>query len=213
MDSKTNELRGAGIEFTKAILKEMGYNPEFIVLPISRLFSDLQSGSIDMAGEFMKTPEREVFAYYSDSPVLILKPSLFFLSENRLSKITSINDLKGMTIGYISSSPIPKFLDNPEIVKFEFISSENWLELNYRKLLSGRIDAILDQNSYSGIAEAKKTGNQNKVKVLELPVEGVNAYMLFSKKSKIGSNLQSSYNKAFSTGKYNYSKFLEAETE
>lgn len=210
-DAVTKELKGAAIVYLKSVMKDMGYTPVFVVLPISRIFASLQTGEIDMAGEFMKTPEREVFAWYPDYPATILQPSLFFLTENKLTKIATINDLKGMTIGYIPNSPIPPFLNDPSIVKFDLIGSENWLAQNYQKLLAGRVDAVMDQNPYSFFAEAKKSGNQDKIKVLLLPVEGTNAYMLFSKKSALGKDLVAAYNKVAAAKRYDYAKNMQDE--
>jgi len=212
-ETGSTELKGADIRYLNDVFKEMGYTPVYVVLPISRLLATLQSGEVDIAGILLKTPEREAIANFPDTPTVILQPSLFFLTENKLNKINSIDDLKGMTIGYIPTSPIPKFLDAPDKVKFDLLGADNWVEMNLKKLLAGRVDAVLDQNPYSFVAEAKKTGIQSKLKVLPLPVEGTKGYMLFSKKSALGSELLAAYNKILAGKKYNFDKYMNDEVK
>lgn len=212
-DGASKNLKGADIGYFKAMLKEMGHTVVFEVLPISRLMSALQAGEVDMAGLLLKTPEREAVAYFPDAPTVILQPALFLLADNKLSKISTIDDLKGMTIGYIPNSPIPKFLNVPEKIKFDLLGVDNWVEANLKKLLSGRVNALLDQNPFSYLAEAKKTGEQNKIKVLPLPIEGSKAYLLFSKKSQYSRELLNSFNKAAASKKISFDKFMDDEVK
>ena len=67
----------------------------------------------------------------------------------------------------------------------------------------------MDQNPYSYLAEAKSRGLAGKIKVIELPGKGTDAYVVFSKKSANGRALLNSYNRVFAKKKYDLNKIIE----
>jgi polar amino acid transport system substrate-binding protein len=207
----TKEIKGAGVDYITTVLNNMGYTPVFTVLPFARLISALQTSDIDLSFELIKTPEREQFLYYPEKPALTFKPTLTVLSNNRLEAITSINDLKGMKIGYLLNSAIPKFLDAPDMVTFENLGGEDWVQKNLEKLFAGRIDAALDQNPYSFPAAAKLSGKMDKVRTLFIPGTGANAYVVFSRKSKNGSMLLEKYNSLMKSDTTSYDLLINKE--
>jgi ABC-type amino acid transport/signal transduction systems, periplasmic component/domain len=207
----TKELKGAGIEYITTVLKKMGYTPEFTVLPFARLLSELQDGTIDLSFELMRTPERDKYLLFPDSPALVFKPTLTVRSDSHLTTISSIEDLKGMKIGYLPNSVVPKFLDAPNIVSFDYLGGDDWIQRNLDKLLAGRIDAALDQNPYSFIAAAKQISSMDKIRTLSIPGAGSNAYVVFSRKSKIGTTLLEKYNLLMKKDTTNYDALIKTE--
>ncbi|WP_419663075.1 extracellular solute-binding protein, family 3 [Desulfosarcina variabilis str. Montpellier] len=97
-NSITNEPDGPGVDYIRAMIKEMGHTAEIMVLPLSRIMLYLKTSQIDMTLEFGETEDRKAFVYYSDLPVLITTPSLAVLKGSKPSKINSIKDLRGITM-------------------------------------------------------------------------------------------------------------------
>lgn len=185
---------GPGVEYAKAIARALGYEPVVVALPIARLISYLKSGAIDMSLELGMTEERKSFLLYSDEPSIVYHPSLTVRAEHRLDSITSVNDIAGMRIGYLLGAYPGSFFTNAAGVEFETVAGDTWIAQNLGKLLSGRIDAILDQNDYSCIAEARRQGVEGRIKVFRLPGEGVKSYVVFSKASSKAESLLRAFN-------------------
>jgi ABC-type amino acid transport substrate-binding protein len=211
-DEISKEVKGAGIDYIKDVLGKMGYTSSIVLLPFPRIIESLQTGNIDLTFELIKTEERKRFIYYPDKPALIFRPSLTFRSDNNITAITSVNDLRGMTIGYLPNSVIPNFLNAPGVFKFEYIGGDDWIKQNLGKLIHGRIDAALDQNPYSYIAAAKQEGIIDKIKVLSIPDATTDAYVVFSKKSKLGLKLLSAYNAVVENCK-SYELYIKRELD
>jgi ABC-type amino acid transport substrate-binding protein len=205
----TSEPTGPTIDYVKLVLKDMGYNPAITVLPFQRILAELESGGLDLSLEIAKNAEREAFLYYSDKPIHVMIPSLTFLATNKLTAINSINDIDGLTIGYLDGAVKATFFDTVPDTHFDLTSGNSWLQHNLEKLLAGRIDAAFDQNAVSYIDLAKKMGVSDKIKTLQLPGEGTVGYMVFSKKSLNGKALLDAFNKVAATDKYDENKMID----
>lgn len=204
---------GAGVSYMTAVLTDLGYQAKVIVLPFPRLIASLESGEVDMTFDLAKNPEREAFAFYSDRPTMVVKPVLFFRKDHPISSITSVNDLQGLRIGYLTGSTIPKAIDVPDVYKLDLMSGTDQAKTNLGKLIAKRIDAILDLNPYSYMIEAKKIGAQNQIKSIPLPGDGTEFFVLFSKKSKLGADLVAAFNKQAATGTFQYTRFIDELTK
>lgn len=208
-DEVTGDPYGPGVEYIKTVITDMGYTPAIILLPFQRILVYLKAGELDCTLEIARTPDREEFLYYPREPAYTMVPSLTFRITQELHEITSINDLQGMTIGYLTGADPGPFFETASTSMFDTVSGETWIKLNLAKLLLGRIDAALDQNSYSYLAEAKEQGIEHLVKTIPLPGEGVGAYVVFSKNSPKGALLVEKYNILIGTGTYNEQKMID----
>lgn len=206
---KTKEAYGPGVDYIKAVITEMGHSADVMILPMSRMILYLKIGAIDMGLEVGKTEARTVFLYYSDLPVYYSKPAIAVLKGNKLDKINTINDLKGMTIGYLLGAFQGNFFNNSAAVKFDLVSADEWLKQNLAKLIAKRVDAVLDQNAYSLVAEARSMGIEKKIKLLYLPVDMIEGYAIFSKKSPNSIRWLQEFNSVNRSGKYNENRMIE----
>jgi ABC-type amino acid transport substrate-binding protein len=157
----------------------------------------------------LKTEDRETFLFYPAHPTYTMVQSLTVLSTNKLNEIQSINDLDNTKIGYLFGANIGPFLSSSSAIQFEFVSGDDWIQKNLAKLLSGRIDAALDNNAYSYLAEAKKQGVDDKIKTIPLPGKGTEFYVVFSKKSSRGFELVQKYNDIMYKGLFNEQIMIE----
>jgi ABC-type amino acid transport substrate-binding protein len=192
--ARDGEPYGPGVEYAKAIARALGYDPVIVLLPIARLLVYLKTGAIDMSLELGMNEERKSYLLYSDKPSIVFHPSLTVRSEHRLESIASIKDIAGMRIGYLLGAYTGSFFAGATGIEFDYVAGDTWIVQNLGKLLSGRIDAILDQNDYSCIAEARRQGVERQIKVLRLPGEGVKSYIVFSKASPKAGTLLRSFN-------------------
>lgn len=206
--AQTGEVYGAGIEYMNAILAEMGYSARFVLQPFSRVIASVMHGDVDASFELIKTPERETFAYFPDIPAVRLPPVLIVKADSRLITVDSVADLRGLTIGYIQGSTVPDFMAVENGFAFDYISGEDWVRQNLLKLLSDRVDAVLDLNPHSFLVEAKRQKISDKVRIIPLPVEPTDFYIVFSKKSPHGKKLLSAYNKANAEQNIQYESFI-----
>jgi len=185
---------GPGIDYAKAVVRALGYEPEIRVLPIARILANLKDGSLDLALELGMTEERKAFLLYPDLPCLSSHPSLTVLADNPLGAVSSTKDLAGIRVGYLLGAYAGSFFAGKTNVEFEYVSGETWVAQNLGKLLAGRIDAILDQNEYSCLAEARRQGVESRIKTLLLPVADIKAYVVFSRATPKSERLLRLYN-------------------
>lgn len=192
--SPNGEPFGPGIEYAKAVARALGYEPQIELLPLSRIFPTLQNGNLDMSLEVGMNEERKAYVIYPDKPCYVTHPSLTVRSESSLTSIVSIGDVKGLHIGYLLGAYPGSFFAKGTDVTFEYVAGDTWIAQNMGKLLSYRIDAILDQNEFSCLAEARRQGAEKKIRVLPLPGEDVKGYVIFSRKLANAASLVSAYN-------------------
>jgi len=119
-----------------------GINIELIYLPWKRGYDMAKRGEI--AGSFVwsKKPNRMEHFLFSETLVQDL-PVLFYRKDNPVNwvpgKWDSLNGLSvGATIGYTYPAEFKKYEDNGTL-KVERVSTD---QLNFRKLILGRIDAF-----------------------------------------------------------------------
>jgi polar amino acid transport system substrate-binding protein len=174
---------GPTVDYIRAVIAEMGHQANITVMPLSRVIKGLETGEIDCALDLSRTPEREKFLFFPDMPSLVFKPSLTVLAGSKLSRVVSANDLEGLRIGYLAGASPGPFFENAKNIRYELISGDTWVRQILGMLIAGRVDAALDQNAYSYLAEAKRQGLENRIRVIELPGGGTGFYVTFSKKS------------------------------
>ncbi len=209
-DSPDGDPYGPGVDYAKAVARALGYEAKLVVLPVARILSYLSSGELDMSLEFGMTERRKVFLLYPDDPCLVTQPSLTVRADHRLSSITSVKDISGMRIGYILDAFPGDFFVGAKDVHFDYAPGNSWIAQNLGKLLAGRIDAILDQNEFSCLEEARRQGVEGRVRVLVLPVEGFKSYVVFSRASPKGERLLREYNALAKTPDLDENEMLRA---
>ncbi len=190
-----SEPYGPGVDYAKAIARALGYEPDIQLLPIGRMLANLRDGSLDIGLELGMLEERKAFLLYPDAPCLTTRPSLTVRADNPLMAVASAKDLAGMRVGYLLGGYSGSFFAGTKNVEFEYVSGDSWVAQNLAKLLAGRIDAVLDQNEYSCLAEARRKGVESKIKVLPLPVVPVKGYVVFSRAAPGIEKILSEYNK------------------
>lgn len=207
----TEKPQGASIQYFESISSKMGYDVEWVgPLPFPRLIDHLKEGKVDGSLMMVRNDERQKFLYYPEKPYYSLQTVFAVKKNNKLEEISSVDDVKGYRIGYFTGPAVSNFLkSNINHFKMDYISGNNWVELNLMKLVRGRIDAIYDRNPATIPFEAKILNIDDKIKILKLPEQPVYAHVVFSKKSQKGMVLVNEFNKTVSGLNPDYEVYLD----
>lgn len=210
-DKTSQKSQGASIDYFNAAVSAMGYEIEwFGPLPFPRLIIYLKEGKIDGSIMMNKNPERETFLFYPESPYHMVQRIFAVKKENKLDKITSINDILDYKVGFMKDAHLSPFIkDNMDKITLELIHSENWVEQNLIKLNAGRLDAVYDLNSETMLYKAKELNIDDKIKILQVPESPEGVYIVFSKTSQNGKVLLEKYLRVTQSSKLLYEDFLK----
>ncbi|WP_147819921.1 substrate-binding periplasmic protein [Salidesulfovibrio onnuriiensis] len=177
--------QSAGIAFaaTKAVLAEMGIDLRSVdVLPWGRGLKMLEHGEIDVLISGVYTPEREkIFHYPGESIITAEWRAFVHCYRSNPATYTSIETMDKKTVGTVRSYNYPekfmKDLDNVAI-----IDQVNTDETNFRKLVTGRVDAVLS-DYLNGLWLLHDLELSSQICVTPLPIGSRELYPFFSKKT------------------------------
>lgn len=200
---------GASVEFfEKYIAPEMGITVVWAqsASSIPRQLKQLEDHEIDVGLVFAKNEERAKILNYPENPFFISHPTLAFLKDHPIDKIEKTEDILDLIIGYGGKAYISPFMRDPRI-KFDIITTPDWMDVNLRKLLGRRNHAMYQPERSSFLYYIKKQRLEDKIKLISLP-ETAGLYTTFSK--KVDKSLVERYDRAFEkvNGRELYIKIL-----
>ena len=189
--------KGAAVTyFNDYISPSLGLEVEWDIqaTPPTRLFDQLKSGEKDAMIFLGKTEQRTEFLHYPD-PYLTVPETLAFKKGNSANGITKVDDLYGLTIGFLVGGRIPDALQNDKI-NFKLLAGNRLFERNLEKLLAGRIDAVYAPLSTALTEIIEQMGVSDQVELISIEfLEPVQIYTVFSKKS-VSEEFVEKYNEA-----------------
>lgn len=173
---------------------------------VPRQLRMLESGQIDATAILIWTDERNKKFSFSHRPFTTAKAVIGVLQNNSLQKISKVEDLLHLKIGYATGNYISPFMRDNRI-KFEFVFTGEPNEQNFMKLKMGRIDAVYIPDKAGMLSEIKLLSMEKMVKVIELPDPAVRLHVVFTKKFK---NLAEIYDTVYEEidGVHLYQKLL-----
>jgi ABC-type amino acid transport substrate-binding protein len=199
------ELPGGGaggvtVDYWKEYLgPAMGAKVEVIgPLPLLRCQVMLEAGLVDTVSQLTRIPEREAKFLYPETPLTSIRSCLIVLPSSPLSASMVPEALYGKTIGFMEAAYIPPPLRDPRI-KFELSPNADNRGINLRKLLAGRLDAILDINVTSLMFYLEVNGYSDKVRLIPLDSPPVEVFSIF-RKTPDGERLKAAYDAANAKG-------------
>jgi polar amino acid transport system substrate-binding protein len=153
--------------------------------PWARQLKDLEEGMIQITASSMKTPEREVYAYFSDPYyresyiVFVRKGEAANYHFKHLCDIIGSSFRLGVMRDSLYGDDFVRLMKNPAFSKqIEAVTMD---DQNHKKLLAHRLDGFIQESSRMS-TEGRKTGIFAKVEPL-LVIEENYLYFMFSKKS------------------------------
>ena len=196
----TGKVKGASVAYFERITEKMGCTVKWVgPFPFSRLIFNLKRRKIIDGTPLMSmTEERKAIFYYPEHFYYLCKPNLIVRSDNPLERITSVDDLKTMTIGQFSRAANSRFItQNHAALTFDIVSAGLTLfENQLNKLINKRIDAIHTLDEYTLLFTAKRMYIDHQVKILFLPEDPWPFYTVFSKTQR-GKMLTEKFDRAF----------------
>ncbi|WP_163352123.1 ABC transporter substrate-binding protein [Desulfovibrio sp. JC010] len=139
--------KGISYEILSEIFKEMGADFEIQLVPWGRAVKSVEHGKADGIPLLMKNSEREKFMVFS-LPLIENREVFYFLKDVHPDfRWESFEDLSGKTIGLVNGYTYgDDFLVAMKQKKFKVLYSKD-TEANFRKLMAGRVDFVLDNES------------------------------------------------------------------
>ncbi|MEZ4527926.1 MAG: transporter substrate-binding domain-containing protein [Desulfobacterales bacterium] len=196
IDTGTGKPGGACVElFEKIIAPEMGVTVQWesAASSIPRQLDQLEKGQVDAGLVFAKNEERMKILNYPQHPYFVSHPTLAFLKSHPIEKISKVEDILGLSIGYGTKAYVSPFMRD-ERIRFDLVTTPNWMDLNLKKLLSGRNDAMYQPERSSFLYYMRKQKLEDRIKLISLP-ETAELYTTFSKKAR--ADLAERYDRAF----------------
>ncbi len=176
-------MKGAVLEVTQHIVDELGHTLVFEKLPWSRIQHHLRLGSIDMVVLSFKTPDREKYATFTDTPHIYDTSYLFIKKTSQIEFDGNLNNMRDYHFGNIRGYSHGIKYDEANQLNKQFASEEKQL---IQMLLHNRIDVAIGNKAVI-TAHAKEEGVFEQLVFLNPPIDNTPAYFAFAK-IKIGSN-------------------------
>lgn len=194
-------------ELVTKSLNQVGYDVEYKYSPWARALKEAKYGEVQGVMVTYKTKDREAFLSFPDAT---WKVSEVFtvLKGSKITYTGELSELKGVQVGMVRGHAAVNKIKSGGI-KVQLVSSQ---DTNIKKLLSGRIDAMLIPKDIF-LALLKKVDpayNPANIVFLE-PAHSVHdLYVAFSKKNPNYEKLTSDFNKGLKMIKENgtYNKII-----
>ncbi len=173
---------GYGIELAEMIFKEAGHTVKYEVIPWNRAVQTTRNGQYTAV----------IGAFKEDAPDFIYPDvefgysiNEFFVKVDSKWQYSGLNSLDNKKIGLIKDYSYGDELDeyfSKNSKNVDFVFGSNPLEMNIKKLVSGRIDVFVEDRNVAAqkIAEINLT---EKVKSAGSPSQGNKIYIAFSPKN------------------------------
>lgn len=145
---KEQKPTGLDIELVSAIVEEIGCALSIVQIPWKQHIKAIENGSIDLAVGASKSPEREMFAFfthpYRDETIALYLRAADFkkYAPYNLEALFKLGFRLGVSRGYYYG-PYYTSLEKQPFFR-QLISEVNYYGLNQQKLLDERIDGFLD---------------------------------------------------------------------
>ncbi|MGF2735981.1 substrate-binding periplasmic protein [Marinobacter sp. DUT-1] len=119
--TQTGEASGLIIEMTRKVVEEAGYQPEFLFLPISRVYLYLKNGTVDAWPGLTNIPQLEGEVLESWAQPMTVQLSAWYLDGK--SPLDHFDDLMGKTViviaGYTYAGLIQWLQESDQILVTE----------------------------------------------------------------------------------------------
>ena len=133
------KAEGIDINITDRFLAKLGLKAEYVMLPFARCLYSMETGETDLMGFLTYKEERKAYLRYF-TPSYQADVKMFYVRKGEKNRLVKYEDLYSLKVGIEAGMKhFDPFDSDPKIWKEE-VSEDS---LNFRKLLAGRIDAVL----------------------------------------------------------------------
>lgn len=176
-----NAPAGPMVEVVTEALRRMGQPAKIELLPLARALQQVESGEAAAMFTVKKTPQREAQYAFSGEPLLIQEYVIFVAQDSTLAFRGDLGVLAMSSVGVVGATSYGAIFDvaaQQGVFKKLEISSSH--EANFRKLLAGRMDAIVCSRAV-GVEILRQLQATGRVKISGPPIETTQSYLMFNK--------------------------------
>lgn len=180
---KDGAMQGAVLEISQHIADKLGHTLVFEQLPWPRIQLYLRKGDIDMVILYFKTPEREKYVIYTDTPHIYDKSYLFTKKDAVIHFEGNLDSMQDYHFGHVRGYSHGAEYDNATQLQKQGAGEEKQL---IRMLLNDRVDVAIGNKAVISV-HAEEEGVLDELSFLTPPIDTAPVYFAFSK-AKIDSN-------------------------
>jgi len=182
-------LRGASVDVVLTVLRAINLPYELRYAgPFLRLLHNAELGEVDIITELKRTPDREVYLAYAETPIFANPTSVFVRAGEPIRGFVGRESLRGLKGGVTRGTRFGGDLD-------EYLAAQLNVEVgpgireNFSKLEARRFDYFVSPH-YPAMTYLVTSGLENRFEVLKPYVAEANAYVGWSRKSPCLDRLQ-----------------------
>jgi polar amino acid transport system substrate-binding protein len=174
-----------------------GYDVNFTFYPWKRVYDAAKDGKRFHASAWWYTSEERARDFHYSAPLLVDSTVFFYIKDNPIPDWETLDDLKGRRIGATAGyTYTPEFWEAAKSKRLN-IQEASSDELNFKKLLKGRIDMFPTSDLVGQKLLKEKFGPEESVKVAfhPRPLFAAPGHLLFSRQLENGEELMSIFNR------------------
>lgn len=174
-----DHLKGVDVDVIKAVFAELKIPVTLELMPWNRCLKMVENKLADAILDASITSERKEFLHFPDEPVS-KGVTVIFKKKGHHIPFTDLNDLDNLNVGAISGYSYCDEIDRSPF--FKQVKRVASLDQNFKKLLLGRIDVLIEVDSV-GYFAAKSLGISDQIEVIpNANYCQSGSYLAFSKK-------------------------------
>ena len=187
LSSVSGEYRDSlNLKILNALAGKLDAKLSIINAPFKRRLQFMKTGTIDLMVGLLRRPEREAYIHYVSPPYKNRSDTAFFVKKGAGSLITQYEDLYCLKVGTNIGSKYFHRFDRDTKIDKESVPQET---LNFRKLILGRVDAVIQAEPY-GIELTHEMGLADQIDIAEYRFKKEkHVYIGISKKSSMMTRL------------------------
>jgi len=141
----SGKLTGKTVELLRAVLKNMGYEAEFEILPFKRCLETMKDGGLPLMLPCVINDERLTYMQYTE-PLYFIDSVLWKQGMHQAACWDDFDDLKGRLVGATNGYAYGPEWDEAvasKMFKVDYVASENPDIRHFEMLLEGRADMFI----------------------------------------------------------------------
>jgi ABC-type amino acid transport substrate-binding protein len=146
--------------------------------PFARVLEELKQNSLDAGILIAKTEERAKLFRFPQKYLYETKSGLIMRNDDMMTRIETLDQLKGMILGHVTNSVRPIQLSQSGVI-FEDLSGSDTFTRNITKLTRKRINAIYVPTLSHGMYQLNERPNVEGLHIAKLPIDGYKLYTVF----------------------------------
>lgn len=173
--------RGVDLEVSDHLLRQLGYKPQWRMMPWKRAQHEVLNGSADAILDIAASPERLTQYHFPEEPLSLSETVLFYRNADP-HPFNSLEDLRGLRIGLSAGYNY----GNPELMQADFFSRElaPSIEANLLMLVHGRVDMTV-VNRRAGLYTLQRLNLADQISHHPHPISSGSVYLAFQRKPEM----------------------------